>query len=492
MRMTKTLWPLCVAAVALGLSGCGGGSDTLPMPGDEGMMMPPADDDMGDVGDVVDVVEESQLRSLDGDAAEAFGAALGVHASAIDADTPPSEAADSPTRGTVVVMRPGTGAATVTVTDLGVDGNADGDEEDMDIELPMVGTRDVDGWRETVFEGETAKTADVMSETHVAVYTNIPAPTETPFGGTADEFAAGDALYELNADSDATDTDTANDALTVVFDNHGSLIELQEMLTPGTDRTYSMGDTLDGTLHGAPGTFMCNTTPCSVETDEDGELDALTSWIFVPAPNAMAMVAAMDYLTFGYWTTEAEDGTTFQVFATGMMEYTESAIENVVGTAEYAGLAAGGYERNVFAPNGTKTTTAGGFTAGVSLTANFGGEMVNRANRFTIGGDIGKFMDADGNLLAGWDVELQTADFSGRTGDDACSNNDCGSPGDSHANSFNGTTEGHEDMMGTWRGMFYGPATDDDDDAIAPSGVAGDFTGNFSNGSVVGAFGATR
>ena len=39
MRMTKTLWPLCVAAVALGLNGCGGGSTTQPEPTPT---MPPA------------------------------------------------------------------------------------------------------------------------------------------------------------------------------------------------------------------------------------------------------------------------------------------------------------------------------------------------------------------------------------------------------------------------------------------------------------------
>ena len=30
MRMMKTLWPLGAAALALGLSGCGGGSNTQP------------------------------------------------------------------------------------------------------------------------------------------------------------------------------------------------------------------------------------------------------------------------------------------------------------------------------------------------------------------------------------------------------------------------------------------------------------------------------
>ena len=63
-------------------------------------------------------------------------------------------------------------------------------------------------------------------------------------------------------------------------------------------------------------------------------------------------------------------------------------------------------------------------------------------------------------------------------------------------NTFSGATTGD----GVWSGGIFGPTTDDDsattevDEAESgyPSGVAGEFTGHFDNGHVLGAFGATK
>ena len=77
-----------------------------------------------------------------------------------------------------------------------------------------------------------------------------------------------------------------------------------------------------------------------------------------------------------------------------------------------------------------------------------------------------------------WTVELMKAGFaSGATGLDG--------------DTFSGATTGD----GQWQGRFIGTFGTDADDTPAvgtpPSGVAGEFNGHFTNGHVIGAFGAT-
>ena len=61
---------------------------------------------------------------------------------------------------------------------------------------------------------------------------------------------------------------------------------------------------------------------------------------------------------------------------------------------------------------------------------------------------------------------------------------------------FSGATEGDQGLTGAWNGRFFGPVVVDNDDAMPgnqprfPSGVAGTFSGQFTNGDVLGAFGA--
>ena len=45
---------------------------------------------------------------------------------------------------------------------------------------------------------------------------------------------------------------------------------------------------------------------------------------------------------------------------------------------------------------------------------------------------------------------------------------------------------------GGWNATFHGPNEDADNDPIQPHSVVGEFNANFSNGSVAGAFGATK
>ena len=58
---------------------------------------------------------------------------------------------------------------------------------------------------------------------------------------------------------------------------------------------------------------------------------------------------------------------------------------------------------------------------------------------------------------------------------------------------FMGTTTGTGGTAGSWNGQFYGPQTTGANAASGyPSGAAGEFTGHFEDGHVIGAFGAER
>ena len=66
----------------------------------------------------------------------------------------------------------------------------------------------------------------------------------------------------------------------------------------------------------------------------------------------------------------------------------------------------------------------------------------------------------------------------------------------SSANTFTGTAKGGSGD-GSIDGTFYGltpdtEATDDGGNRVAPGSMAGEFNAGFTNGSVAGAFGATK
>ena len=95
----------------------------------------------------------------------------------------------------------------------------------------------------------------------------------------------------------------------------------------------------------------------------------------------------------------------------------------------------------------------------------------------TVRGDIENFMSGGELIDDSWSLSLDMTNFTGSTTADP-------SP-------FLGTTEGDEGMLGNWQGLFAGPATDANAAAVRPSGIAGAFTGSFTNGNDAGAFGAT-
>ncbi len=240
-----------------------------------------------------------------------------------------------------------------------------------------------------------------------------------------------------------------------------------------------------GRFNGVPGMFECTGT-CTATTGTDGRLSALGGdWTFTPTavpgnsdPYTIRGSAQFDtdYLSFGYWlktTTTAGGDTTYGVgtFAAGSMPFAgdqaQAAANALAGEADYSGTAVG-----MFAT----MTRAGTFTAQTTLTATFtagdGGD--------TVSGMVENFMLTNRNgrsVKNDWTLTLNSAPVTvgGATG----------------PVTFAGTTTGTGGTQGSWNGQFYGPQGGTPATGY-PSGAAGEFTGHFEDGHVIGAFGAER
>ena len=122
------------------------------------------------------------------------------------------------------------------------------------------------------------------------------------------------------------------------------------------------------------------------------------------------------------------------------------------------------------------------------LTATFGGGSVPANDHYSIIGSIDNFRDSRGRSIdSSWSLGLEAALFGSQQS---------GALTGTNGNVFSGATEGDQGLTGAWNGRFFGPVVVDNDDAMPgnqptfPSGVAGTFSGHFTNGDVLGAFGA--
>ena len=249
--------------------------------------------------------------------------------------------------------------------------------------------------------------------------------------------------------------------------------------TPGAQpRAAAM---VAGTYNGSMGTYICaGTANCTATVDDKGAVTAMTDgWVFVPAEDVKTYQPDYDYLSWGFWlkkTTDSEGVTEYNevetfAMATGM---TDTA-GNVTGMASYSGGATGVYVHNVLSSGGgtVESRTAGHFTADASLMAYFGqpaspNDNIPPSKLNSVTGTINNFT-LSGGEAQDWSVALQsTADinFAG-------------------TNDVTGTANGGG-TAGTFAADFYGEA------AMVPGAVTGEFNANFSNGSVAGAFGATK
>ena len=241
------------------------------------------------------------------------------------------------------------------------------------------------------------------------------------------------------------------------------------------------------TYNGAMGTYACvGAGGCTVTVNAMGQLTAFSDgWIFTPAMGATSDQPDYDYLSYGFWlkrTTDKDGVLTYnevETFANASMDES-GALTSVTGTATYNGGATGVYVHSVVNPDGTEASaTSGHFRADAELNATFGqvtedGEGTIAQNMlYTLTGTIDNFRLSDHDQGPGWSVALQ---------------GDIGT-GDGSTSAVSGTAKGGMGD-GSFSGNFHGPTGTGND--VQPSSVVGEFNAGFSNGSVAGAFGATR
>ena len=272
--------------------------------------------------------------------------------------------------------------------------------------------------------------------------------------------------------------------------------------SPDADTVVPPSGALPGMFYGVSGEYRCTTGACTTTRTEDGGT-AEGTWTFVPKDNPLdavltAVLDDADYLTFGYWlrTTTDEDGAaTYQVqtFTDANQDYDE--IQDVVGEAAYDGKAGGLYthEETPVAQRGggAKEIANGTFIANVHLDATFGGTSSTlNAKKFTIEGTVDNFLNDKGNSIdEEWSVSLK-ADLRDYT-DTESNGITTRTPMAIYDESFSGTAEGHGSRdQGSWIGQFHGPGPSTGVTAPQPTGVTGEFNANFTDGQVVGAFGA--
>ena len=332
----------------------------------------------------------------------------------------------------------------------------------------------IGGWADTVYE----RTNESDSTDTFVVYSNQGEPTPTAF----------DTVHMLDSNG-ALALDSSNvEKVSGVADFPSAI---NQSNVPFTD-----GATFTGMFDGAPGTYTCVST-CTLSTGLDAQLNAVGGdWTFVPDDPAFEVpVPDSDYIHFGYWMNEAEENDQPVIVAAIIAGGTEPSpigdAQALEGSATYTGAATGLYAIRTHALDGEVVSRAGGqFTADAMLTAYFGGDDVAVNKHYSIIGAITDFVDRNGGTIdPSWSVDLETALFGSQPGAVLTGTN---------GNVFSGVTEGDPGMMGAWNGRFFGPVAVDSDDTMTgnqstlPSAVAGTFDAAFTNGAVIGSFGAEK
>ncbi len=153
-------------------------------------------------------------------------------------------------------------------------------------------------------------------------------------------------------------------------------------------------------------------------------------------------------------------------------------VQSLEGQASYIGSATGLYVIRTFTLDGeVQNRTGGQFTADAMLTAYFGGDDVAVNKHYSIDGSIKDFADRHGRAIdPSWSVMLEEALFGNQQGA-----------------MFEGETVGDADAdAGSWSGRFFGDAATPGNQSTLPSAVAGTFDAQFTNGAVIGSFGAEK
>ncbi len=357
---------------------------------------------------------------------------------------------------------------------------------------------------------------DGKVEEVVVVRTDIDAPKATPFAEvTNEDTTLSQALTVRKDGGSITDADPADSILVQAGTGNANLPKIMSAAfaapsdggatTVHTFLPAATGDTprdaaeVMGTYNGAMGTYTCGgSADCTVTVNGEGEVTTIAGgWTFTPNEGATSDVADTSYLAYGFWLkrTTKDGETTYnevEAFTGGNVPQTVAAnLANVAGTATYMGNSTGVYVKNVTDSQGAITSaTSGVYSADVTLNASFGGGKIGVDDQFRIDGEVTDFALEHGEEND-WMVKLESADFSG------VANRGPDTPaGSSHTNVFSSTTIGDSAAdKGSWNGGFYGVATEITEDETprnAPPHVLGEFNANFTDGAVLGAFGADK
>jgi hypothetical protein len=381
--------------------------------------------------------------------------------------------------------------------------------------------------------GDTAGTGDGGFETGAIVVKNHQSPTPHPWDAAlAGRFVnmfnlpgivrATDTAnpYQFTVDRLGADgtpgTDTVNDTIAFTVDatadnpgGMGSHVNANAAgagslgITVTGEETDGAFRVVSGQFLNVRGTYTCGTTDCALsrESGTDNFTLGAGDWQFTPAAGARVRVPDQDWMAYGAWMTTPDNPTGvhrigtffngFDVYDAGSANLTTGGLD---GSAEYNGGATGVY---------VDGAESGLFTATATLTANFDVEGTETDNDYMISGRIHDFRGTDGVYL-GDDTAAEPND------PDAGGENDWVvllDDSDLSAIATDSNTTGSADGVqwtGMWSGSFFGPGSDADGDAIAPSGVAGQFRASTldpdgeegpvdaGNTAVVGAFGATK
>ena len=334
-----------------------------------------------------------------------------------------------------------------------------------------VGTQ-IDGWDDNVY----VRMNEADSTDTFIIYSNKDEPTLTPFH----------MVHAL----------VNNDSLIVNSDNVEMVSGVAEFPSAvnQVDVLFMADAEFAGMFNGAPGTYTC-VSMCSLSTNMNGALAEVGGeWRFAPDDNEFLVpVEDSDYVHFGYWMHESEANgdpiIMVGAIAGGTAESAIGTVQDLEGRASYRGAATGVYVTRTYTLDGEVDRRTGGqFTADAMLTATFGGGSVPANDHYSIIGSIDNFRSRNGRSIdSSWSLDLEAALFGRQQGADLTGTN---------SNVFSGATEGDKGLTGAWNGRFFGPVAVDNDDAMRgnqstfPTGVAGTFSGRFTNGAVLGAFGA--
>lgn len=253
---------------------------------------------------------------------------------------------------------------------------------------------------------------------------------------------------------------------------------------------------VEGTYNGAMGTYTCSgSSTCTATVNAMGMLTALSDgWVFTPATGATSDQQDYDYLSYGFWlkkTTDSDGVITYnevETFANSFLPPSGS-VAAVRGTATYNGGATGVYVKNVTNTVGViESATSGHFTATATLTATFG--QVHQGDNPADDSQPGTIAPNMLNKLTGTIRGYQLSGGEENTWQTVLNGDITQADG-----TASGTAEGGKPGSandGSFSATFHGSVVAVEDTVPKPSSVVGEFNSFFTDGSVAGAFGATR